>query len=106
MENASTESESAAAQGTRGYSATKDQLLKRLARIKGQVSGVERMVSEDRYCIDVLTQIAAIEAALDKVALGLLDDHARHCVIGADPGQQGERTAELMAAVGRLMRRG
>ena len=57
---------------TRGYSATKDQLLKRLHRIEGQVRGVERMVEEDRYCIDVLTQISAVQAALDKVALGLL----------------------------------
>ena len=65
------------------------------------------MVEEDRYCIDVLTQIGAIQAALDKVALGLLDDHARHCVIGAPEGeQQADRTTELMAAVGRLMRRG
>jgi DNA-binding FrmR family transcriptional regulator len=91
---------------TRGYTASKDQLLARLRRIRGQVGGVERMVEEDRYCIDVLTQISAIEAALDKVALGLLDDHARHCVIGAEPGRQAERTEELMAAVGRLMRRG
>jgi DNA-binding FrmR family transcriptional regulator len=91
---------------TRGYSADKDQLLKRLARIKGQVGGIERMVEEERYCIDVLTQIAAVEAALDKVALGLLDDHARHCVIGGEPELQEARTEELMAAVGRLMRRG
>jgi DNA-binding FrmR family transcriptional regulator len=92
---------------TRGYSATKDQLQKRLRRIEGQVRGVERMVDEDRYCIDVLTQISAVQAALDKVALGLLDDHARHCVIGATEGEvQDERTAELMNAVGRLMRRG
>ena len=91
---------------THGYSANKDQLLKRLARIKGQVAGVERMIEEDRYCIDVLTQIAAVEAALDKVALGLLDDHARHCVIGGDPELQEERTHELMAAVGRFMKRG
>jgi CsoR family transcriptional regulator, copper-sensing transcriptional repressor len=90
----------------RGYSATKDQLLRRLRRIEGQVRGVERMVDEERYCIDVLTQIAAIEAALDKVALGLLDDHARHCVIGAEGETQQERTEELMGAVGRLMRRG
>ncbi|MBA2566846.1 MAG: metal-sensitive transcriptional regulator, partial [Thermoleophilaceae bacterium] len=67
---------------TRGYTATKDGLLKRLARIEGQVRGVTRMVEEDRYCVDVLTQISAAQAALDKVALGLLDDHARHCVIG------------------------
>ncbi len=90
----------------KGYQASKEQLLGRLARIKGQVGGVERMVQEDRYCIDVLTQIAAVQAALDKVALGLLDGHARSCVLGAEPAQQDERTAELMASVGRLMRRG
>ncbi|HEV2753698.1 MAG TPA: metal-sensitive transcriptional regulator, partial [Solirubrobacteraceae bacterium] len=61
----------------RGYTATKDQLNARLARIEGQVRGIQRMVDEDRYCIDVLTQISAVQAALDKVALGLLDDHAR-----------------------------
>jgi CsoR family transcriptional regulator, copper-sensing transcriptional repressor len=90
----------------KGYAATKDQLLDRLARIKGQVGGIERMVEEDRYCIDVLTQIGAIQAALEKVALGLLDGHARTCVVGAAPELQEERTAELMASVGRLMRRG
>jgi DNA-binding FrmR family transcriptional regulator len=85
----------------RGYTATKDQLANRLARIEGQVRGVARMVEDDRYCIDVLTQIGAIQAALDKVALGLLDDHARHCLRGAEP----EQTEELMGAVGRLLRR-
>ena len=89
-----------------GYSASKDQLYNRLRRIEGQVRGVERMVDEDRYCIDILTQISAIQAALDKVALGLLDDHARHCVIGAEGEQQEERSTELMGAVARLMRRG
>jgi DNA-binding FrmR family transcriptional regulator len=92
---------------TRGYTATKDQLSKRLHRIEGQVRGVERMVEDDRYCIDVVTQISAIQAALDKVALGLLDDHARHCIAGgaadAEPEQLQE---ELMGAVGRLLRRG
>ena len=68
--------------------------------------GVSRMVDEDRYCIDILTQIGAIQAALDKVALGLMDEHARHCVIGAAADQQAEKTEELMAAVARLMRRG
>jgi len=92
--------------GDRGYTATKDQLQARLRRIEGQVRGVQRMVEEDRYCIDVITQISAIQAALDKVALGLLDDHARHCVINGQAGDQAERTEELMAAVGRLMRRG
>ena len=91
---------------TRGYSATKDQLQKRLRRIEGQVRGVQGMVEDDRYCIDVLTQISAIQAALDKVALGLLDEHARHCVIGVEADQQVEKADELMAAVGRLMRRG
>ena len=93
--------------GERGYSATKDQLLTRLRRIEGQVRGVERMVDEERYCIDVLTQISAVQAALDKVALGLLDDHARHCVIGGGSDEEPEQlTEELMSAVGRLMRRG
>jgi DNA-binding FrmR family transcriptional regulator len=92
---------------TRGYSATREQLLARLRRIEGQVRGVQGMVAEDRYCIDVLTQIAAIQAALDKVALGLLDDHAHHCVLGAPAGEERDaKTAELMAAIGRLMRRG
>jgi DNA-binding FrmR family transcriptional regulator len=90
----------------RGYTATKDQLQTRLRRIEGQVRGIQSMVAEERYCIDVLTQIAAIQAALDKVALGLLDGHAHTCVIGAEPQEQEARTAEMMAAVGRLMRRG
>lgn len=90
----------------RGYTATKDQLQTRLRRIEGQVRGIQKMVGEERYCIDVLTQIAAIQAALDKVALGLLDGHARTCVVGAEAEIQEERTDELMAAVGRLMRRG
>ncbi len=91
----------------RGYGATKDQLTKRLRRIEGQVRGVQSMVEEDRYCIDVLTQISAIQAALDKVALGLLDQHAHHCVMGASgEDARAEKTEELMSAVGRLMRRG
>ena len=91
---------------TMGYTATKDQLLARLRRIEGQIRGIEGMVSDDRYCIDILTQISAAQAALDKVALGLLDGHAHTCVIGAEPKQQGERTDEMMAAVGRLLKRG
>jgi CsoR family transcriptional regulator, copper-sensing transcriptional repressor len=90
----------------RGYTASKDQLQTRLRRIEGQVRGVQGMVAEDRYCIDVLTQIAAVQAALDKVALGLLDGHARTCVVGAEPEEQDARTAEMMASVGRLLRRG
>jgi len=92
---------------TRGYTATKDQLVNRLRRVEGQVRGVERMVEDDRYCIDVVTQITAIQAALDKVALGLLDQHARHCVVdGHADARPEELTDELMGAVGRLMRRG
>src|SRR5512144_1214957 len=80
---------------TRGYTATKDQLLKRLRRIEGQVRGVQGMVQDDRYCIDVLTQISAIQAALDKVALGLLDGHARHCMHeGAAEGRADEMATE------------
>ncbi|CAA9488154.1 MAG: Repressor CsoR of the copZA operon [uncultured Solirubrobacterales bacterium] len=91
----------------RGYTATKDQLLARLARVEGQVRGVSRMVEDDRYCIDVLTQISAIQAALDKTALGLLDEHARHCLIGEGGGPEAPdaQADELMAAVGRLVSR-
>ena len=91
----------------RGYTASKDQLQKRLARVEGQVRGISKMVEEDRYCIDILTQISAIQAALDKVALGLLDDHTRHCLLGegSGPKNQDAQVAELMGAVGRLVHR-
>lgn len=91
----------------RGYTATKDQLKNRLARVEGQVRGVTRMVEEDRYCIDVLTQIAAIQAALDKIALGLVDGHVRVCMLGEGhaPGGPDEQVGELMEAVGRLVKR-
>jgi DNA-binding FrmR family transcriptional regulator len=102
-----TPSQAASAPAPRGYSATKDQLRSRLRRIEGQVRGVQGMVEEDRYCIDVLTQISAIQAALDKVALGLLDDHVKHCVKeAAAEGRTDEMTTEMMSAIGRLMRRG
>jgi DNA-binding FrmR family transcriptional regulator len=90
----------------RGYSETREALLRRLRRVEGQVRGVEGMVEDDRYCIDVVTQITAIQAALDKVALGLLADHAQHCVIGGEAAGQSERTDELMGAIRRLMRHG
>jgi len=92
---------------TRGYTATKDQLLGRLARIEGQVGGVARMVEADRYCIDVVTQINAARAALDKVALGLLDGHVRHCLVGGHggPSDPDEQAEELMGAVGRMLSR-
>jgi DNA-binding FrmR family transcriptional regulator len=93
--------------GLRGYSATKDQLVKRLRRVEGQVRGVERMVEEERYCIDVVTQINAVQAALDKISLGLLDDHARHCMRGKGtaPSDPDAQVDELMGAVGRLLSR-
>jgi CsoR family transcriptional regulator, copper-sensing transcriptional repressor len=95
------------AKPTRGYSANKDQLLNRLKRLEGQVRGVQGMVEDDRYCIDVVTQISAIQAALDKVALGLLTDHAEHCIVhGTAAATPQENVDELMAAVARLMRRG
>ena len=91
---------------THGYAADKDALVKRLHRIEGQVRGLERMIEDERYCIDVLTQISAVQAALDKVALGLLDDHVKHCVIGGHgPGTPDEMTQEVMGAVGRLLAR-
>jgi CsoR family transcriptional regulator, copper-sensing transcriptional repressor len=87
---------------TPGYTASKDELLKRLARAEGQVRGVTRMVEEDRYCIDVLTQIEATQAALNKIALGLVDDHVRHCMRGGN-GASEDQVQELMGAVGRLV---
>jgi CsoR family transcriptional regulator, copper-sensing transcriptional repressor len=87
-----------------GYEASKDQLLQRLARIEGQVRGVTRMIEEDRYCIDVLTQIQASEAALHGVALGLLDEHVRNCMLSGTAAERAQRAEELMGAVGRLVR--
>jgi DNA-binding FrmR family transcriptional regulator len=89
---------------TPGYIEDKDELLNRLRRVAGQVGGLERMVDEERYCIDILTQVSAVQAALDKVALELLDDHARHCVVGATEANRDEMTEEMMGAVGRLIR--
>jgi CsoR family transcriptional regulator, copper-sensing transcriptional repressor len=91
---------------TRGYTASKDQLQTRLRRIEGQVRGVSRMIDDDRWCPDILIQISAIQAALDRVALGIAEDHARLCVIGGEEEMREERTQELMAAMGRLMRHG
>lgn len=91
----------------RGYTASKDQLLNRLSRVEGQVGGVRKMVEEDRYCMDVLTQIGAVQAALDKISLGLLDGHVRVCMRegGGAPDDPEERVDELMGAVGRLVGR-
>ena len=91
----------------RGYAATKEALLTRLRRIEGQTRGVQKMIEDDRYCIDVLTQISAVQAALDKVALGLLDGHARNCLTGEGPGpaDTDAQVDELMGAVGRMLSR-
>jgi DNA-binding FrmR family transcriptional regulator len=90
----------------RGYSGTKDQLLNRLRRIEGQTRGLQAMVADDRWCPDILQQIAAVQAALDKVALGLAEGHVEHCMTSGagDPGRREEMTAELMHALGRLVR--
>jgi DNA-binding FrmR family transcriptional regulator len=90
-----------------GYSDNKDVVLKRLRRVEGQVRGVQRMVDDDAYCIDVLTQISAATKALQAVALALLDDHLSHCVADAvsKGGRQAEeRLAEASAAIARLVR--
>ena len=87
-----------------GYAQNKNELLKRLARIEGQVRGIARMVEDDRYCIDVLTQISAVRKAVDAVALELVDDHVRHCMTDSAGSARAERTDELMAAVGRLVK--
>jgi DNA-binding FrmR family transcriptional regulator len=91
----------------RGYTASKQELLNRLARVEGQVRGVARMVEDDRYCIDVLTQINAATAALDQIALGLLDGHMRTCLLGEGEGPDtpDAQTDEVMSAVGRMLSR-
>lgn len=96
--------DSATATQTHGYSAHKEQLLKRLRRAEGQVRGVAKMVEDDRYCIDVLTQISALQAALDKVALGLMEDHVQHCMVKGSEADRAERAEELVATIGRLLR--
>ena len=89
---------------TRGYSADKDALLKRLRRIEGQTRGIQKMVEEDRWCPDILQQIAAVRSALDKVGLGLASGHVQHCMaLSDDPKRRDEMTDELMAALGRLV---
>jgi DNA-binding FrmR family transcriptional regulator len=88
-----------------GYIENKEQVRNRLRRIAGQIGGIERMVDEERYCIDILTQISAAQAAIDKVALALLDEHTRHCVVGASTREaREEKTEEMMEAVGRLLK--
>ncbi|MGH9138531.1 MAG: metal-sensitive transcriptional regulator [Acidimicrobiales bacterium] len=90
-----------------GYDVDKDDLLRRLRRVEGQVRGVQQMVSDDRYCIDVLTQISAATKALQSVAVGLLDDHLRHCVadaVAAGGPDADRKLTEATAAVERLLK--
>ena len=91
---------------THGYAGQKDKLVKRLHRIEGQVRGIERMVEEDRYCIDILTQIGAVTTALESLGFQILQDHVGHCVTGAlasgDADVAREKSRELLAAVQRF----
>jgi DNA-binding FrmR family transcriptional regulator len=93
---------------THGYSENKEALVKRLHRIEGQVRGIERMVETDRYCIDILTQIAAVSTALESLAFKILDDHVKHCVTDAlaagDPEAAQAKSQELLEAVHRFSR--
>jgi len=92
---------------TRGYTIGKDDYLKRLARIEGQVRGIQRMIDADTYCIDVLTQVSAVTRALQSVAVGLLDEHVRHCVRNAatdDPAKADEMVNEAVRAIERLLK--
>jgi DNA-binding FrmR family transcriptional regulator len=88
-----------------GYHDNKEQLLKRLKRAEGQVRGIARMVEEDKYCIDILTQVGAIQAALDKVALELVRDHSKHCMSDTTLSEEDRavKADELVNAVGRLL---
>jgi DNA-binding FrmR family transcriptional regulator len=91
---------------THGYSADKEQLLKRLARIEGQVRGIAKMIDEDRYCIDILTQLGAVDTALEAVAIKVLEEHVKHCVAGAlasgDKNEADVKSRELLEAVQRF----
>jgi CsoR family transcriptional regulator, copper-sensing transcriptional repressor len=87
-----------------GYIAHKDDIQKRLRRIEGQARGLQRMVDDERYCIDILTQVKSLKAALDRVALLLLDDHVEHCINdAAQAGDRAEKLRELSLAIGRFV---
>jgi DNA-binding FrmR family transcriptional regulator len=93
---------------THGYAENREAIVKRLHRIEGQVRGIERMVEEDRYCIDILTQLGAVTTALESLAFRILDDHVQHCVAGAlasgDAAEADAKSKELLAAVHRFAR--
>lgn len=88
-----------------GYTDNKEAVAKRLNRIEGQVRGINKMVTGDKYCIDILTQITAAQSALDQVALELLTEHARHCLTNDNVGPKGQdaKVEELVKAVGRML---
>lgn len=88
----------------RGYTMDKDAYLRRLKRVEGQIRGLQRMVDDDEYCIDVLTQISAATAALRSISLGLLDEHVRHCVANAEGDESEQMISEAIAAVERLVK--
>ncbi len=103
MDVMSTETQAA----VRGYTMDKDAYLKRLRRIEGQVRGLQRLIEEDTYCIDILTQVSAVTKALQSVAVGLLDQHVRHCVTNAatdDPGEADRMITEATRAIERLIK--
>jgi DNA-binding FrmR family transcriptional regulator len=93
---------------THGYVSDKDALIRRLHRIEGQVRGIERMIEDERYCIDILTQISAVSTALESLSVRVLEDHVRHCVADAlaagDAGAAEKKSEELLAAVQRFSR--
>lgn len=89
----------------RGYTINKDEYLKRLRRIEGQLRGLQRMVDEDAYCIDVLTQVTSVTRALQSVAIGLLDEHVRHCVSDAARGDDERRADEMVTEATRAIER-
>ncbi len=101
-----TQEKATATEQHHGYHSQKDALIKRLHRIEGQVRGIERMVAEDRYCIDILTQVAAVSTALDSLGFQILDEHVNHCVVGAlasgDEAEAQAKATELLEAVHRF----
>ena len=90
-----------------GYSDNKEAILKRLSRVEGQVRGIARMVESDTYCIDILTQVSAVESAMDKIALELLREHTKHCVMDDEigPKDRNEKINEVITAVDRLLKK-
>lgn len=107
MDNITEPAESTAEHDCRhseSYAHDKAKLLSRLARVEGQIRGIARMVEDDRYCVDVLTQISAVNSSMQSIGLILLQDHIRGCVIGAEPADQDDRLEELNKAIARFTR--